>query len=81
MNEMNFKRLTTYPSREYTFVNISAITTKEVTDGRKKVARKKFANRNCSLLTNKANSNAKQVEIGTVTRVKIVVVFRDFQNN
>ena len=62
-----------YPSPEYKLLNISAITTIEVTDGKKYVERKNSLNFTNWLFIAVAKSKAKVVVIGTVPKENIKV--------
>jgi hypothetical protein len=68
-----------YPSLLYRFLNISAITTSEVTDGRKYAALKNSFSLPLVLSTSTANAVAKVVVIGTVTNTKISVFDSDLR--
>ena len=70
----------TYPSRAYRLVKIKAITTSDVTDGRKYEARKTALMRFPRRWSADANASAKAVVTGTVPNVKMAVFLRAFQN-
>ena len=69
-----------YPSLEYKFVKIKEITTKDVTDGKKYEALKKFLNLTNLLFSKFANINAIETVKGTVPKVNKTVFLKAIQN-